>query len=142
MSNRLVSRLAASTLALSMTVASVAAADGSDWNTDGSAGISKNEFRSGFGANRAFATWDADNSGTLSRAEIETGVGDRRDFRDRYGENWFEDWDANSDSAISEDEYYDGLYVSYDADGSNVIDDAEMGYVGDDMSDGGWFDVQ
>ncbi|MFN7025048.1 MAG: hypothetical protein ACK4QP_11105 [Pseudorhizobium sp.] len=134
--------LAAPAVSLLLMAGGVLAADFANWNTDGKDGISKAEFRAEFGKNRAFDIWDADNSGTLSQVELQAGLGgDGQAFGHRYGKDWFEDWDANSDSAISEDEYYDGLYASYDADHSNVIDDAEVGYVGDDMSDGGWFDV-
>lgn len=143
MLNKLLAKLAASMIALPMMAGAVVATNGSNWNTDGKNGITRSEFRAGFVSNRAFETWDADNSGALSRAEIEAGVGEKRQaFNSRYGEDWFEEWDENSDSAIDEDEYYDGLYASYDANHSNIIEDAEIGYVGDDMSDGGWFDIE
>lgn len=142
MFNKITTRLAASTFVLSLVAAPVMAAEYGDWDSDGTAGISDTEFRTGFNENKAFDTWDADDSGTLTETEFKEGLGDKdQAFNERYGDGWFGEWDANSDSAIGEDEYYDGLYSSYDADNNNVIEEPEFGDLGDDMGDGGWFDV-
>ena len=142
MFNKVATKLAASTFALSLAAAPVVAAEYGKWDTDGNAGINESEFRSGFEANKAFDNWDTDKSGTLTHSEFETGIGDNEEaFNERYGDGWFGEWDANTDSALSEDEYYDGLYTSYDADNDNVIEEPEFGDLGDDMGDGGWFDV-
>lgn len=142
MFNKVATKLAASTFALSLAAAPVVAAEYGKWDTDGNAGINESEFRSGFEANKAFDNWDTDKSGTLTQSELETGIGDNEEaFNERCGDGWFGEWDANTDSALSEDEYYDGLYTSYDADNDNVIEEPEFGDLGDDMGDGGWFDV-
>lgn len=40
-----------------------------------------------------------------------------------------------------EDEYNTGVFNSYDDDGSGMIEEPEFGDVGDDMGDGGFWDV-
>ncbi|CCF22205.1 Putative exported calcium-binding EF-hand domain protein (plasmid) [Pseudorhizobium banfieldiae] len=137
-----IARLTASTFALSLLAAPVMAANYSDWDTDGTDGISETEFRAGFEKNEAFDRWDTDSNGSLSEAEFKEGIGDKEQaFSDRYGDGWFDDWDANADAGIDENEYYDGLYSSYDENNNDVIEEPEYGDLGDDMGDDGWFDV-
>ena len=97
-----------STVALMVAAASPAIAQEAygDWDTDGTAGISQNEFNTGFG---------------------EGGV--------------YDSWDADGDGALTEDEFNTGVYGAYDRDDSGVIEEPEFGDVGDDMGDGGFFDV-
>ncbi|MGF7163356.1 hypothetical protein FHS85_005019 [Rhodoligotrophos appendicifer] len=142
MFNRITSNLVASTFALSLMAAPVMAANYSDWDADGASGINNTEFRAGFENNRAFDTWDANKDGSLTQSEFDSGIGDHRQaFDERYGNGWFNTWDADSNSAITKDEYYDGLYTSYDENNNKVIEEPEFGDLGDDMGDGGWFDV-
>ena len=149
MLKKMTSALAASTFALTLIAAPAMAQtaqtmnnDYQSWDTDGTPGISDQEFRTGFENNEAFNTWDADDDGNLTENEFNTGLGDNRErFDARYGDSWFDDWDADDNDMINEDEYYGGLYDTYDADDNNLIEEPEFGDVGDDMGDEGWFDV-
>ncbi|SFH29899.1 hypothetical protein SAMN04488020_109181 [Palleronia marisminoris] len=80
--------------------------------------------------------WDGDGDGALNQEEFNTGwnegIGD---------ESAFSMWDEDGDGALTEDEYNTGVYNSYDDDGSGVIEEPEFGDVGDDMGDGGFWDV-
>ncbi|WP_167767137.1 hypothetical protein [Jannaschia formosa] len=53
----------------------------------------------------------------------------------------FNQYDEDEDGLLSEDEYNTGVYDSYDADDSGVIEEPEFGDVGDDIGDGGFWDV-
>ncbi|MCF6370682.1 EF-hand domain-containing protein [Rhizobium halophilum] len=142
MIDKIKTTLAASTFALSLIAAPALAQEYGDWDTDGAAGINESEFRTGFENNTAFDTWDANDDSALTEDEFGTGIGDNESaFNDRFGDGWFNEWDADSNDSISEDEYYDGVYAGYDANNNNVIEEPEFGDVGDDMGDGGLFDI-
>lgn len=81
--------------------------------------------------------WDADADGALNAEEFQGG------WDDAYGEEEtaFSTWDEDEDGALSEDEYNAGVFGSYDDDASGVIEEPEFGDVGDDMGDGGFWDV-
>ncbi len=76
--------------------------------------------------------WDADKDGVVNQEEFKTGWNDMG----TYGE-----WDTDGNGALSEDEFDAGLYSGYDADNSGVIEEPEFGDVGDDIGDGGLFDI-
>lgn len=66
----------------------------------------------------------------------------QEEFDTGFGEaGVYDDWDADDDGALSEEEFNIGLYESYDADDSGVIEEPEFGDVGDDIGDEGLFDV-
>ncbi|MFZ3585232.1 hypothetical protein ACOI1H_24340 [Loktanella sp. DJP18] len=81
--------------------------------------------------------WDGDSDGVLSQDEFNEGWGTN------YGEDEtaFSTWDEDGDGALNEDEYNNGVFNSYDDDESGVIEEPEFGDVGDDMGDGGFWDV-
>lgn len=81
--------------------------------------------------------WDGDGDGALSTEEFQTGWDNG--FGD--GETAFSTWDEDGDGALNEDEYNAGVFSSYDDDDSGVIEEPEFGDVGDDMGDGGFWDV-
>ncbi len=81
--------------------------------------------------------WDGDADGVLSQDEFNEGWGTN------YGddESAFSTWDEDEDGMLSEDEYNNGVFGSYDDDDSGMIEEPEFGDVGDDMGDGGFWDV-
>jgi hypothetical protein len=125
---------ASSTLALSLLAAPALAQEFGEWDGDGDGAISGEEFNTGFGENGAFGSWDANGDGGLDETELGTGFGDRE-----VGE--FSDWDGNADGRVNNEEFNAGVYNNYDADDSGAIEEPEFGDVGDDMGDGGLFDI-
>ena len=81
--------------------------------------------------------WDADGDGAVSEEEFNTGW----DSGFGEGEDAFSTWDEDGDGALSQEEYDAGVFGSYDDDNSGVIEEPEFGDVGDDMGDGGFWDV-
>jgi hypothetical protein len=78
----------------------------------------------------------------LTESEFETGLGDDATvFNTRFGDNAFGEWDVNDDNRLSNDEFYNGVYASYDSDGDKIIEEPEFGDIGDDIGDGGFWDV-
>ena len=80
--------------------------------------------------------WDGDGDGALNEQEFTEGWGST--FED---ESAFSTWDEDGDGALNEDEYNAGVFNSYDDDASGAIEEPEFGDVGDDMGDGGFWDV-
>lgn len=76
--------------------------------------------------------WDANADGVIDQEEFTTGWNDVG----AYGE-----WDADGDGSLTEEEFNAGLYNGYDADDSGAIEEPEFGDVGDDIGDGGLFDI-
>ena len=81
--------------------------------------------------------WDTDADGALTSEEFNEGWGAS------FGEDGtaFSRWDEDQDGALTEDEYNAGVFTSYDRDRSGVIEEPEFGDLGDDMGDGGFWDV-
>lgn len=73
--------------------------------------------------------WDIDKSGTLDYNEWNTG----------WGKN--NAWDENDDGVLSDREYSQGIFNTYDEDGDKYWNDDEMKKFGDDAGDRGWLDV-
>jgi hypothetical protein len=124
-----------SAFALSLLAAPVMAQEMfGDWDANADAGIDQEEFNTGFGEAGAFGAWDANDDEGIDQSEFEAGYGDRE-----VGE--FSEWDTDADSMLNEDEFNTGVFGSYDADASGVIEEPEFGDVGDDMGDEGLFDI-
>ena len=134
MPSNIIKLAASSALALSLLAAPALAQEFSEWDGDGDGAISKEEFNTGFGENEAFSNWDANGDGALDETELGTGFGDRE-----AGE--FSEWDQNADGLANDEEFNAGVYGNYDTDESGAIEEPEFGDVGDDMGDGGLFDV-
>jgi Ca2+-binding EF-hand superfamily protein len=80
--------------------------------------------------------WDRNADGVIDETEFMEGWGTT------YGDATpYSSWDADGDGMLTEDEFNTGIYDSYDADDSGVIEEPEFGDVGDDMGDGGFWDV-
>lgn len=135
--------LAATTVCALALAAPAAAANMTDWDANSDAGLSNQEFRSGFESNGVFNRWDADNDGVLTENEFDSGLGDKTAaFGERFGDgDVYSEWDADSDGSLTDDEFYEGVYAGYDDDEDNIIEEPEFGDVGDDIGDGGLFDV-
>ena len=76
--------------------------------------------------------WDSDGDGALSEEEFNTGLD---------GVGTYDEWDADDDGMLSEEEFDAGVFGGYDDDDSGVIEEPELDDAGDDMGDGGLFDV-
>lgn len=131
-----------------------------NWDSDSSGALSENEFSEGL-----FGSLDTDNSGSLEEAEFNSFS----DGADRWGFDSAEmsEWDTNADSAVSQDEFdtqigdnntyagwdsdesgdvsetefHESTFGVYDDDENNVIEEPEFGDLGDDIGDGGFWDV-
>lgn len=134
--------LLGTTVALSLFAAPAVAQEIGAWDGDADGVISQEEFGTGFGETGAFGEWDANDDEALSEDEFNAGVGENKDeFGTRFGENAYSEWDEDGDGALTEDEFGSGVYSGYDADESEGIEEPEFGDVGDDMGDGGFWDV-
>lgn len=124
---------ATSAIALSLLAAPAMAQGAMDWDSDADGALSQDEFNTGFGEAGAYGAWDGDADGMLSEDEFNAGFGDAG------GD--FSDWDTDADGSLNEEEWNAGNFGRYDADGSGVIEEPELGQVNDDMGDGGLFDI-
>jgi hypothetical protein len=137
-----VSRIAVCAFGLALFAAPAGAAEFGEWDANADASLTSDEFRSGFEQTGVFNEWDSDDDLNLTESEFESGIGDNAQaFNGRFGEDAFGEWDANDDDMLSNDEFSDGVYASYDSDSSRVIEEPEFGDLGDDMGDGGLFDI-
>lgn len=75
--------------------------------------------------------WDVDGDGILLRNEYSVGLGDQ----------YVGNWDADGDGSISRVEFAEGVFNSYDEDSDGLIPEPELTDIGDDMGDGGFWDV-
>lgn len=81
--------------------------------------------------------WDGDGDGGLNQNEFNEGWGSI--YGD--GESAFSTWDEDGDGMLNEDEYNAGVFNGYDRDRNGMIEEPEFGDVGDDIGDGGFWDV-
>jgi Ca2+-binding EF-hand superfamily protein len=121
-----------SAVALALIGTPVLAQEMGDWDADGDAAISEEEFNTGFGEAGVFGGWDEDGDGALSEEEFGAGLGEEEDFAE---------WDEDGEGSLTEDAFNTGVFGRYDADESGAIEEPEFGDVGDDMGDGGLFDI-
>jgi hypothetical protein len=134
--------LGACAFGLMLGAAPVNAAEFGDWDANADARITAEEFRTNFEEAGVFNAWDANDDMGLSESEFESGLGDDTTaFNTRFGDDAFGEWDLNDDDTLSNDEFNGGVYASYDRDGNKVIEEPEFGDVGDDIGDGGFWDV-
>lgn len=132
--------VSALTLALASPAVAQMATDG--WDADGDGNIANTEFGTGFGEN-TFSNYDGNADGMLDETEWNTGFGEKAEM---WGERAYEmgdfgSYDSNADGMLDQTEYSEGWFNTYDADGSGMIEEPELGDVGDDMGDGGLFDI-
>lgn len=140
---KLTTMFAGAATALMLSVGASAAMEMGEWDTDGTAGISSEEFRTGFDGMGVYDRWDADKNGQLTEDEFNAGIGDERReaFNTRFTEGAYGEWDGDDNGYLTEDEFGEGVYGGYDDDDDDVIEEPEFGDAGDDMGDGGLFDV-
>jgi len=79
-----------------------------------------------------FNEWDQDQSGVVEFNEWDAGFND---------ENTLTSWDSDSDGMLSNNEFGEGVFESYDADNSGDWNDEEYRAFSDDAGDGGYLDV-
>ena len=134
--------LMGTTVAVSLLAVPAIAQEIGAWDEDGDGIISEQEFGTGFGETGVYGEWDANDDQALSEDEFNAGIGENEDeFGTTFGENAFSEWDEDGDSALSEDEFAGGVYAGYNEDESEGIEEPEYSDLGDDMGDGGFWDV-
>lgn len=106
------------------------------WDTDANAMLDENEFRqAGY-----YNTWNTNTADDLTEDEVETGFGNAGLFEDWDADNdnmlsqnefgfgeteWFDTWDVNDDQMLNEDEYYGGTYETWDTNDDSLLDEDE-----------------
>lgn len=133
---------AAASLALAL-MAAPAAAQGAygDWDADTSGSITSEEWNTGWANYGLTGDIDQNDDRMLDRTEFEQAIGDEAGFNERYGETAFDDWDANDDDMLSDEELGTGMYTAYDADASGDLNEEEFATFGDDAGEDGLFDI-
>lgn len=64
------------------------------------------------------------------------------EFMTGFGEvGAYDSWDEDGDGSLTEDEFNAGIFDSYDDDDSGVIEEPEFGDANDDMGDEGFWDI-
>jgi hypothetical protein len=83
-------------------------------------------------ADELFGDWDLNKDTGIDNSEFGTG----------FGKNGvYDNWDADHDGQLSRDEFNEGLFTGYDRNRNGRIEEPEFGDYGDDIGDGGLFDV-
>lgn len=98
------------------------------WDRDGDGNVSAEEFRGPFGDIGTYSGRDLNGDGVVGLDEF---------VADKGPLGAYESWDFNDDGSLSEDEYTDGVFDSYDADGSGGLDDRELEGFGRDFAPDG-----
>jgi hypothetical protein len=83
-------------------------------------------------AQEAYEDWDSNSDAAIDENEFGTGFGDT---------GIYDEWDADDDGNLTEEEFNAGVYGGYDDDDSGVLEEPELGDVGDDLGDEGLFDI-
>ncbi|MEF2554287.1 hypothetical protein VQ042_23690 [Aurantimonas sp. A2-1-M11] len=78
------------------------------------------------------AAWDFDRDSSVNSEEFIEGFGNIGAYNAS---------DTDGDGNLTEDEFNTGVYGGYDRDNSGAIEEPEFGDVGDDMGDGGFWDI-
>ncbi|MCR8827917.1 EF-hand domain-containing protein [Pseudosulfitobacter koreensis] len=123
-----IKKLSAISMAVALLVPAMSSAQGTwssaDWDTDGTAGLTSDEFNAQFATTGTYDAWDRDDVVGLNEGEFATGM--------------YANWDADNDMQITEDEYTAGAnrwygpdyatpFNDYDVDSSGYIDRTEFG---------------
>ena len=138
-----ISKLGTLALGISLFAAPVMAASWwTGWDTERDGRLSRTEFDKGFMGESYFKKWDVDGDGRLARNEFDTALKKQPGkFEKRFGADRFASWDVNKDGHLTEKEWNDGTYAAYDRNKDSYLDEPELRDIGDDMGDGGLFDV-
>lgn len=91
------------------------------WDEDQSTSLDDREFGTAWTESGYFARWDANSNGYLDESEWHTA----RNQQLRGYEGSFQDWDADGDNRLSEEELRLGIYSYYDKDGDSMISEEE-----------------
>lgn len=113
-----------------------------EWDANADAGVDMQEYETGMSSSGVFENWDSDGNGSLSQEEFDQGAGENQEaFNERFGENAFGEWDADGNDEVSETEFHESTFGAYDGDSNDIIEEPEFGDLGDDIGDGGFWDV-
>ena len=124
---------ASSALALGLVSAPVFAQE--DWDTDGDAQWSEEEFGTGLGETEAFGTFDEDDDEAVTEDEWGAGFGeDYEGTSEEFAEN-----DEDGDSAYNEDEFGGAMFGEYDEDESGFLEEEEQTAFTGEAEEDGWF---
>ncbi|AVX05258.1 hypothetical protein MXMO3_02747 [Maritalea myrionectae] len=76
--------------------------------------------------------WDIDGDGVILANEFAEGWSDI---------GLLSTWDTNNDGLLSETEFATGVFYKYDENNDGIIEEPELTDIGDDMGDGGFWDI-
>lgn len=89
----------------------------SDWDFDNDDILTLGEFRGGFGPDTGWEEYDLDNNDRLSPEEF----GEAFSTYGWYEPGLYEEWDANDDDLLTEEEFETGLYDTLDANDDELL---------------------
>ena len=98
-----------------------------NWDADRNALLDANEFGTAWGESGYYGRWDANRDNFIDESEWNAG---RNSFMADYNETefgTFNDWDADADGRLAENEFRDGVFGVYDADRDGMWADTEYG---------------
>lgn len=115
----------------------------SEWDIDGDGYLDEGEFRegiysyydadgdifwneeefNGFATNYYYGAWDLDNNDEITEKEFQEAWNTY--MADKYDESLYVEWDVNKDEVIDEDEFAEEMFAYWDADRSGFIDRQE-----------------
>ena len=136
--------MSVASVAAGLFAAPVMAAMPSDWDANADAKLTKEEFMAKFKTMDIFAKLDTDKNGILSQAELQAGqtlYGD--DFKSRFSASSDADiytgWNKDGADGLTETEFYEGVYVGYDTNKDNAIQETEFNTLGTDTGTSGFW---
>lgn len=128
-------------VAAGLFAAPLMAAMPSDWDANADQTLTKEEFIAKFKTMGTFAKLDTDKNGMLSQAEFQAGMslyGD--DFKSRFTDaDPYMAWNKDGADGLTETEFYDGIYLGYDTNKDNNIQETEFNTLGTDTGTSGFW---
>jgi hypothetical protein len=104
------------------------------WDVDGDGVLAPGEFADGLSQTAAFSALDADGDGTVTEAEYADGFAGT-------AYPWNEGWDLDGSGGLEAPEFAGGFFVTYDTNGSGLLESDEMAVIEADMASGGPLDI-
>lgn len=129
-------------LSLPILATAAVAAGAVDWDANSDKRLDRSEFDTGFDRAGVFKKYDSDANGKLSQTEFKSGFAKHEQgLSKKFGSDYYSRWDADRDGSISKTELNEGIYTGYDRNKDKFIAEPEINDLGDDMGDGGFWDV-